>query len=82
MSHHHRRAGMYKLLHWIFGWEYVGVEWAYSFEIRRLRSLADGRHYVICYGSLIVLNDSLREFLPITDGAVSILKEVQESGDE
>ena len=62
---------MYKLLHWLFGWHYVAVEFASRHNIRRVRHLPSGKPYVMLYGHLDRLDGGgrtrdRRKYIPLT----------------
>lgn len=39
----------------LFGWQYVAIPFAFSSEVCRVRSAANGKLYIRCYGSVFVI---------------------------
>lgn len=48
---------MWKLMNYLFGWEYVHVKIGYCYGIRQVKTNLSGQKYVTLQGDVIYLND-------------------------
>ena len=57
---------MYSLFKYLFGFDYVAVEFGGYDCVRRVRYLPDGRAYVILYGNYEILLETKRRVIYLT----------------
>ena len=57
---------MWKLWHWLFGWEYVAVSFWSGMEARRVHTSPKGNKYVQVGDNIIFLDDTDRKFRELT----------------
>jgi hypothetical protein len=56
---------MYRIFHFLFGWQYAAVEYGSDWVTRRIRWDGDGRAYVHVWDEHIFLNDQ-EQWHPLT----------------
>ena len=58
---------MWKLFHWLLGWDFVCIEFGGNDCVRRVKYTATGRPYANCYGHFIWLDrKQKRNIIPLT----------------
>lgn len=57
---------MWKLWHFLFGWDYVVFPIAFSQSIRRIRRTPNGKEYVLWCGNIYFVGDKSREWVHLT----------------
>ena len=57
----------WRLLHWLFGWHFVAVEFGFDMLVRRIHLTTSKQAIVNCYGKIIVLSEnSQRQWIALT----------------
>lgn len=57
---------MWKLWHFLFGWDYVMFPMGFSLPIRRIRRTPNGKEYVLWYGNIYFVGDKSRGWVHLT----------------
>lgn len=66
---------MWKLKHWLFGWDYVKIRYAFDYHVRRIRTSYNGVHYCNWWGDILYLTDNFRDKIWLTCNPDKYIKE-------
>lgn len=57
---------MWKVWHWLFGWDYVWVNFDFDDYVRKVRKTPNGIEYIMIYGYKVLLANPDRSIIHIT----------------
>lgn len=58
-----------RITRFLFGWQWVALNYAFSIHVRRVRRTPSGKYYIRCYGIMFIDEDGKadgRELTPVT----------------